>query len=187
MIYWLCFGLFIAIQMAIPLQTLYLNEMTLKKGVKHLFACAPVDPNDPLRGKFVQLNFEQRELQVDLSVSCTDRRKVYGNLIKNAQGLSVVSNVVEAHPEKNTDFLELACNGVSEANGKRYLQFEFPFNKFYLDEFKAPKVEELYAVNFSDSTKVTYAVIYVYKGRALITDVQTNGKSIIHDSGNNPQ
>jgi hypothetical protein len=55
---------------------------------------------------------------------------------------------------------------------------EYPFNVFYMEEFKANKAEEIYRKNV---TKVgnAFAVVKVYKGQYVIIDVIINGKSIV--------
>ncbi len=180
--FWLAFGMICLLQYLIPLRTFYLHDQILKKGKKHLFPCALVDPNDPLRGKYIDLNFEQREVKVDKKFNCTYNLKVVGNISVDERGLSKVSEIIDPKQITQNDYVYLNCVGVTEQDEQQYLQFLFPFTRMYVDEYKASNIERTYQQNLSDTALATYAVVYVHKGKALIVDVQTNGKSIVFDS-----
>jgi hypothetical protein len=58
------------------------------------------------------------------------------------------------------------------------MMIEYPFNVFYMEEFKASKAEEIYRKNVTKEGNA-FAVVNVYKGQYVIIDVIIDGKSIV--------
>ena len=54
----LCFGLLVAAQLYVPASMILGRENTIKAGKEFQFRVAPIDPNDPLRGKYIRLDYE---------------------------------------------------------------------------------------------------------------------------------
>jgi len=52
------------------------------------------------------------------------------------------------------------------------------FDKFYLEEYKAPCAETLYRESNRDSKNRTYALVRIFKRDAVIEDVFVNDTSI---------
>ena len=53
-----------------------------------------------------------------------------------------------------------------------------PFDRFYMEESKAPKAEKVYNAANSDQRKETYALVYIKDGTAVLNDVIIDGQSI---------
>ena len=58
-------------------------------------------------------------------------------------------------------------------------RFDYSFNRFYMDEDKALAAENLYFESLADTTKRTYAVVYIKEGKAVLQDVQIDGVSVV--------
>lgn len=54
----LIFVLVAALQLFIPAQMILKQETILKKGTAYKFKAQPVDPSDPFKGKYINLNYE---------------------------------------------------------------------------------------------------------------------------------
>jgi len=48
-----------------------------------------------------------------------------------------------------------------------------------MDEDKALAAENLYFESLADTTKRTYAVVYIKEGKAVLQDVQIDGVSVV--------
>ena len=57
------------------------------------------------------------------------------------------------------------------------VRFQYPFDEFYMDEFKAPKAEVIYREITLNSLNSTYALVKIYKGDAVVENVFINEHS----------
>jgi hypothetical protein len=58
------------------------------------------------------------------------------------------------------------------------VHINYPFNNFYLEEYKAPQAESIYLEASIDSTQRTYALVNILDGDAVIKDIFINDSSI---------
>jgi len=58
------------------------------------------------------------------------------------------------------------------------LNVEYPFERFYMEESKAPLAESMYWEVSRDTTKITYASVSIQNGRAVLKDVFIGDVSI---------
>ncbi len=56
---------------------------------------------------------------------------------------------------------------------------QYPFDRFYMEESKAPQAEITYNESLRDTNQVTYAVVLVKKGEAVVKDVMIDDRSIV--------
>ena len=54
--------LLVCLQLFVPAKMIYDHEAILNKGKVFKFKTAPVDPSDPIRGKYITLQFEAQIL-----------------------------------------------------------------------------------------------------------------------------
>ena len=50
-----------AVQLAVPVAMIARREIALRQGESFRFRCAPVDPVDPFRGRYVDLQFDEQQ------------------------------------------------------------------------------------------------------------------------------
>ncbi|HUR30287.1 MAG TPA: GDYXXLXY domain-containing protein, partial [Saprospiraceae bacterium] len=54
----IAFAIMVLVQLYVPASMIMESEKVLKEGKEFKFKTAPVDPTDPFRGKYVELNFD---------------------------------------------------------------------------------------------------------------------------------
>ncbi len=57
--------------------------------------------------------------------------------------------------------------------------YKLPFDRFYMEESKAPQAEQLYWKAQRDSAQVVYALVSIGQGQAVLQDVIINDRPII--------
>ena len=55
---------------------------------------------------------------------------------------------------------------------------EFPFDRFYMDEFEAKDAENVHREASRDTASLTYAMVYIHRGKAVLNDVFIDEVSI---------
>lgn len=174
---WLSLALVALAQLYVPAKMILGRENVLKEGKEFLFKTAPIDPNDPFRGKYVVLNYTNNEFPVkDTTQTWHYGEKVFVALEKNEEGFAVINNVTKELPEEETDYVQATIGYVN--NQEKNLFIDFPFNRFYMEEYKAPEAERVYREVAADSARVAYAVVKIKDGEAVIADVMIDGKSL---------
>ena len=156
-------------QIAVPVSMIVGRENVILNGTAFRFATQPIDPTDYLRGKYVQLYMPQEPLPVTDTLNLEDG--LYGYLSVTREGLARIDSLTATRPESgeyiNVDFSYRRGNLV---------HYTLPFDRFYMEESKAPVAEALY-LRLPDSVKA-YARVKVLKGEAVIEDVIVGGRPI---------
>jgi len=162
------------IQLMVPARMITTYERILDSGKEYRFKIAPVDPNDPLRGKFIRINPEEREFAVDSLNDWKNNESVYVKLTTDAAtGMSKIKSIVREKPQDTNDFIEVKLGYVQQ---KRAF-IEFPFDRYYLDEWTAPQIEKLYSKAQRDTNSISYVKVRVIDGEAVLKDLVINGMS----------
>ncbi len=179
----LIFAAMVLAQWYVPGSMILQRESTINKGQVFQFKCQPIDPNDPFRGKYITLGFEADSYS--FTSTADEQLWTYGQLayvtIDNDESdFARISGVSNTKPDAGAAFFQATIRGVSiiETEKQRLLTFEFPFNRFYMEESKAPLAEQLYGEQLIDSNSLVYGLVSIYKGNAVLTDVIINGQSI---------
>ncbi|HMB62545.1 MAG TPA: hypothetical protein VKN36_05700, partial [Eudoraea sp.] len=55
---------------------------------------------------------------------------------------------------------------------------DYPFDRFYMEESKANEAELTYRQSQRDTSKITYALVRIKNGEAVLKDVMIDGISI---------
>ncbi|WP_116790309.1 GDYXXLXY domain-containing protein [Flavobacterium psychrotrophum] len=160
-------------QLIIPAQMVFENEMAYTSGTEYKFKTEPVDPNDPFRGKYINLNFDADEVTMP-GDEWNYKEKSYVVLGKDRQGFAKIDTLLHDKPAKG-DYVQVEANYTYD--GK--VRITYPFNRFYMEESKAYDAETAYREYSRDTTKVpAYAIVSVRKNVAVVKDVIINGQSI---------
>lgn len=172
------FAAMIVIQLAVPSWMMIRRELILSRGELYLFRTQAVDPNDPFRGKYIDLQYDTLLTNIhNPHGKFFEGDKVYALLGKDDLGFAYVKSISTRKPSKKYAFVKAKIDYISDWEGK-VVFLEYPFQRFYVDEDAAPEVERRYFESLSDTTKETYAVLRIYYGDGVLQDVQTNGVSI---------
>lgn len=174
-ILFLVFILLAIAQIIVPAKMVFDSESTLSSGKEYRFRTAPVDPLDYFRGKYVSLSFREVTWETRDSVSMEYGDEVFVVLGTDGSGYAVIRDIVMEEPEA-VDYVRATIVSKDPAFNYYKVTIEYPFNRFYMDEFKALDAELAYreATTVSDA----YAVVRVKDGNAVIDDVILDGKTI---------
>lgn len=164
------FVLLAVIQVGAPMTLLVRYEAVLHSGTEYKLRTEPMDPYDPLRGKYVALNFIDETCNVGENTFKGDDIAY----LELKTGLDGFSKPFALHKINSSDqWLKVTVESVYSNT----YHFKYPFDRFYLEEKKAPVVEKLYNERSFDNDRPTYILIKIKNNRAVITDLYINNKS----------
>lgn len=164
------------IQIYVPLQMILTKENVLRKGEEYKFKTIPVDPNDPFRGKYITLRYEQDMVDIYDTDKWSKDDVVYAWFESDNQGYAKIENVSKNQPVHVDFYIKTKVENVYANRNK--MRIEYPFNRFYMEESKAKAAEDVYRKYASDSSKTTYAVVNIKDGEAVLKDVCIDGVPI---------
>jgi len=174
-LYFIIFAVAAVLQLYVPISIIWQREHLLSKGKIFTFKTAPVDPKDPFRGKYVTLEFDAREIKITDIHKWKDNETVYVTLLNNKQGYAIIDSIFKQKPVNNTDYIKASVDYISTDS---ILYINYPFKRYYMEESKAPRAEELYASASRDTSMPTIALVAVQDGNAVLKDVWIGGLPI---------
>ena len=175
---WICFVLLVVLQLWAPASMIYNREDVLKNGKAFKFRTAPVDPSDPFRGKYIVLSFDENSFENKEKIDWAGNEDIYVQLITDKAGYAKINAVNKKNMVKGIDYVKAKVNYLSYDSLKT-IYIEWPFERFYMEESKALAAEQAYIKASADTSKVTYALIKVKNGDAVIENVFINNKPIV--------
>jgi uncharacterized membrane-anchored protein len=175
------FGLLVLIQWSVPFNIIWRKERVILAGKEYKFETQPIDPSNPFMGRYISLDFKLDTFTSTSSLQFKNDEAAYVELGENSKGFAFIKRVSKKPPSDNADYVEAIVTYTVETTGSsaRMFRFKYPFDQFYMNEYKAPKAEALYRSSVRDSSMHTYALIKVLNGDATVTDVVVGGKSIV--------
>jgi uncharacterized membrane-anchored protein len=171
-------------QLYIPVRMILNKEEVLNAGTLYKFKTAPVDPNDPFRGKYIALTFKENSVEINDKEQWLMGETIYVSLSIDEKGFAKIESVSKKMLAGHPNVIKAKVRYVKEDAPKK-LFIEYPFDRFYMEESKAAEAEKTYRDLMSDSSRVTYALVSVKDGEAVLSDVQIDGISIIGIVNNN--
>ncbi|PRY54517.1 putative membrane-anchored protein [Arcticibacter pallidicorallinus] len=164
-------------QLVLPIKMVADREAVVLKGKAFRFKVAPLDPNDPFRGKYITLRYEADSVKVKNVNEWVRNSKIYALLDTDLQGYAFVRGISASRPDDQLDYVE-AFVTVMNLEDKNTLHITYPFNRFYMEETKAMKAEKMFLESLRSPRSNVFAEIYVRDGKAVINDVVINGQSV---------
>lgn len=159
------FVIIVLIQLSMLGARIYKYENILKNGKVFYLKPKPVDPRDLLKGRYVMLNFGKQSVKCDNKAFEKIRHDSHFYVqIKQDENLTFENAQLEK-PDSG-DFLKVRSG--SKCINKN-VSFYFIFDRFYMNEHKAKKLETTYN-NLIDKNKVL-AKVRVYEGIGVIEDL----------------
>ena len=152
-------------------------EEIIEKGKEYKFRTAPIDPNDPFRGKYIYLNFNESTVKVENGKEWSRGEKVYLSLATDKDGFARIESASKTQAFDDQEFLEAKVSHIAYPDSNA-LFIEYPFERFYMEESKAPVAEHVYRRSTIDTSQVAYALVSIRNGEAVLRDVMIDGKSI---------
>jgi len=161
-------------QLYVPATMILDREEILSEGKEFKFRTAPVDPNDPFRGKYITLSYKDNRVKVDHKPQWESYDGIYAYISSDKNGYARIDSVSRDKPSGHLDFLKTDAYMSTE----NMLFVQLPFDRFYMEESKAPVAETVYAQTMRDTSQVAFALVNVKNGEAVIKDVMIEGKSL---------
>ncbi|MDZ4748578.1 MAG: GDYXXLXY domain-containing protein [Saprospiraceae bacterium] len=171
------FILMVVVQLYVPASLLFQNERVIQFGTEYKFKTAPIDPNDPFRGKYITLTFEETSTTMEDSISWVNGTPVYVTLTTDDAGYAKILSLTDMEPTGSSDYIKANVDYVL-SDTVHTVFVRYPFDRFYMEESKAPLAEQAYNEAMVDSNQVAYALVLVQNGKAVIGDVVIDGISI---------
>lgn len=158
----------------------------------YLFETEIFDPYDPMRGRYVQLNFKQNEVRLphkntrpaELSFGSV----CYAVLETNPDG---TARIVDLLPEQRQipdgkDFLKVKYRHFRQDYDQEHRRhentgihvIELPFNRFYLNERLAPMAEEQLQRHTRRGSALARVKVY-HNGNFALVDLIVDGKPLL--------
>jgi uncharacterized membrane-anchored protein len=165
-------------QWIVPGKMVYDSENTIAEGVLYKFKTAPVDPSDPMRGKYITLNFQGNFFPFSDSTEWQSGDQIFVTFTTDFAGFAVPEQISHTKPEADS-YLETVVEHTSHFEDNHDVWYKVPFNRYYMEESKAPQAEQLYWKAQRDSAQVVYALVSIGEGQAVLQDVIINDRPII--------
>ena len=166
------FAIAVIAQLAVPGWILARHEQVIRNGELYRFRCAPVDPVDLLRGRYVALSFPEMQTKAvpDLEHRIAD---LY---VSFEAGEDQFARVAAAYPAPPEDRPYLKVGKFSwrpVAHGD--IHIDLPFDRFYMDEKLAPEVEQAMGRRGNEAVEA-YLEVRILNGRAVPVELYIDGK-----------
>jgi uncharacterized membrane-anchored protein len=174
----LLLGLLALAQLYVPASMIRHREEVLASGKAFRFQSAPVDPSDPFRGKYISLQYKHNTIALPGGQNWESGDEVFVLLARDRAGFARIRQVDRKKPPPAADYVKARVAYVNQEQPKPILVIDYPFNRFYMEESKALAAEQAYAASLSDSSQVTYALVRIKAGEAVLEDVMIGEVSI---------
>lgn len=165
------------VQLYVPAKMIFDKEDTLKTGTDYKFNTAPIDPTDPFRGKYIVLSYKDNVAKVKNEKDWVWGEPIYVFLENDQNGFAKITSVSKEKPTESQNFLKAEVSAIT-SDGSNKLTIYFPFDRYYMEESKAYDAELIYAASAQDTTQVTYALVSIKDGDAVLKEVLIGGISI---------
>jgi len=177
-IIWIAFFLLVLLQLWAPASMIYNRELILKNGQSFKFRSAPVDPNDPFKGKYITLNFQENSFVVKDNSQWELGEVVFVQLTSDSAGFAKIQSLHKNKPGATNDYIKATVDYIGY-DGLKPIFIKWPFDRFYMEESKANAAEQAYIKASADSNMVTYALVKLKNGEAVLENVFINNKPIV--------
>ncbi|MEM8938233.1 MAG: GDYXXLXY domain-containing protein [Bacteroidota bacterium] len=173
------FILMVLVQLFVPANMIWNNEDVLRTGKEFKFKTAPIDPNDPFRGKYIFLDFDNTTVEIPQEHDWKRGRAVYVSIEKDSMGFAVIKSISKKEPQQARDFIKAEVGFINSYQADKVtMNVRYPFERFYMEESKAYDAEITYRETRRDTTKTAYALVNIKEGDAVLKDVLIDGVPI---------
>lgn len=202
------------IQLIVPAKIVVNQERILTKGSLYKLKLNPVDPVDALRGRYVILNFAENKLELSASefLEFSARKLVYAIYTADEQGFLHLTKLKARQPSADEIFIKTRllsiypkqttpkCRAETQKLKKQQIKqlsaeclahknkhiaiLDYAFDRFYLQEFKAQKVDKIFAqLNQKQAQEgQAFVLIRIKDGAAALQDLIIQQKSVMSDA-----
>jgi len=121
-----------AAQIYVPTSMILDNEDILATGETYKFLVEPIDPDDPMRGKYITLNFKENSFTTIEESPYVQDEDVFVILDKDLDGYAKIQYLSSAAPN-DIDFVKAKIWNISTNNDSTNITIQYPFDRFYMD------------------------------------------------------
>ncbi|MEL7005272.1 MAG: GDYXXLXY domain-containing protein, partial [Bacteroidota bacterium] len=171
------FALMVLAQLYVPAKMIYDQEDILNSGNSFKFKTQPIDPEDPFRGRYVALNFEEISQKQDTGLFEVGDN-VFASFETGKDGFAMIKSISKTAPENESDYLKTYVSYIISSRNGESIAIDIPFDRFYMEEFKATEAEKTYWNSLRDTSKMTYAIVFLKNGNYALQNVMIDGVSL---------
>jgi uncharacterized membrane-anchored protein len=128
-----------------------------------------VDPADIFRGRYVALQFDERNVTVTNGATWHRNQKVIATLTTNEDGFAVIAGLTDTAPADRPYLNTRVRYGYGNN-----VTLRLPFDRYYMNEKSAPQAERAYWDNNRRTNSTTYAAVRVLDGFAVLEELYIN-------------
>ena len=165
----LVFLFVVILQLSAPLYMVWYWEDVLNTGQPFYWETAPVDPYDMLKGRYVDLGFQEQKGIVPENVHLESGQKAYA-LLADRDGKAVITGISDRRPE-NSAFVRVTIQYVDK--GIAYVSL--PFKRYYLPEDMAPAADRAYQ---KSAGKDGRALVRIKDGYGVVEQLYIGSQTI---------
>jgi hypothetical protein len=159
---WTGFAVLCLAQLAVPTARIWTWETTLRLGESFRFRCEPVDPVDALRGRYVDLNFADAEIDTGDFDPARSRTWTV-RVVAGEDGFARLVAPSTTPPEEGAWIRVHESWGGGSGETTRV---RLPFDRFYMEEWEAPAAEAALRGR-GDEAVEAWLVVRILDGRAV--------------------
>lgn len=171
---WLLLALSFFAQWALPVAQILRAQQVLHEGHRYALRLAPVDPSDAFRGRYLSLAFADTQVPAAAGELLQVDERVYVPLLDAGHGLSR-PGAAQRQPPAAGDYLEARVRA-RQADGS--VALSLPFDRYYLEEDAAPRIEAAYREATQRGQGSAYATIRVLGDRAVLEELYVGGVAV---------
>lgn len=173
-------------QLYIPANMVFNQERVFMYGSAYKMQLAPIDPNDPFRGKYILLSFKENIATIPANDQFKEGGDAYVVMKPGKNDFLKIDNVVPAFIQVKAPMVCIKASIRSitkKPGGQNEVFLDYPFTRFYVEESKASDVEERYLKAAADTNSLSYGLVFVYNERVVVKDIIINGESLVMKPG----
>ena len=175
------FIILVLFQIYIPANIVFNQERVYYFGTTYKMQLAPIDPNDPFRGKYIILSFKENMATIPQASKFKAGTIVYVHMKPGKNDFLEIDSI---SPEFKQLVSPAVCikatiRAINESNGYKEAQLDYHFTRFYLEESRASAAEERYLKAVSDTNSRSYGLISVYNENVVVKDVIIDGEALM--------
>ena len=167
----LIFVLVALAQLSVPAMLAWGRIQTLAHGRVWKFKTAPVDPEDAVRGRYIQLRLMAEDFTQPEKLVAIDR--VYAVLKETPDGFAEIDHISTA-PISGDNVIQVDPGGTW---GDRQ-HIVIPFSRFWVTEKSAPEAEKAYRENSRREKLNAYVTVRVRYGDAALEQLYIDNQPL---------
>lgn len=179
---WTLFILMAIAQLAVPAWMIYNKEKTKTEGKLYKFELGAIDPNDPFRGKYIIINPMENSHFINLSHQ-KQQSTMFATFVEDSLGLAKIDSLYN-QPPLHKDYLNVNVAGGRQSGDSLRVSVNYPFDRYYMNEYKAKRAETISRAANRDTSRLCYAEVFIYDGKATLNAVKIDDVAIEDLIGN---